>query len=289
MTANRAASIHARLLNVARSTGDDFNRLLNRYAVERWLYRLSGSELREQFCLKGAQLFVIWLGDLPRPTRDADFLARGSWTPETLRASVQSVCGIAVDDGVAFDVASVTVEEIREDASYGGLRARFQGRLGNARLSVQLDFGFGDVVTPEAQVAQYPTVFADLPAPHLVIYPRETAFAEKLEAMAQYGMANSRMKDYFDLYTLVEEGALDAGTLAAAIAATFARRGTSLPDGLPTGLTQEFASDAAKRAQWRAFLGKSGVSAPSLDDVVERIAGFTGASLAAARAIQTNT
>ena len=287
--ANRAASIHARLLNVAQSTGDDFNRLLNRYAIERWLYRLSGSELREQFCLKGAQLFVIWLGDLPRPTRDADFLARGSWTPETLRTSVQSVCGIAVDDGVAFDVASVAVEEIREDASYGGLRARFQGRLGNARLSVQLDFGFGDVVTPEAQVAQYPTVLADLPAPHLLTYPRETAFAEKLEAMAQYGMANSRMKDYFDLYTLVEEGALDAGTLAAAIAATFARRGASLPDGLPTGLTQEFASDAAKRAQWRAFLGKSGVSAPSLDDVVERIAGFSGAPLAAARAIQTST
>lgn len=289
MTANRAASIHARLLNAAHASGEDFNRLVNRYAVERWLYRLSESDLCEQFCLKGAQLFLIWLGDLPRPTRDADFLARGSWTPDTLRAAVQAVCGIDADDGVSFDGASVTVQEIREEASYGGLRARCQGRLGNARLTVQLDFGFGDVVTPEAQVAEYPTVLTDLPAPHLRIYPRETAFAEKLEAMAHYGMANSRMKDYFDLFTLVEEGALDSGTLATAIAATFTRRRTSLPDGLPVGLTAEFASDPAKRTQWRAFLGKSGLGAPSLDDVVERIAGFSSAPLAAARRIQATS
>ncbi len=287
--ANRAASIHARLLNAARTSGEDFNRLLDRFAIERWLYRLSQSDAREQFCLKGAQLFRVWLDDAPRPTRDADFLAEGEQDLDGLRTLVQMISRVTVDDGMEFDAESVTIEEIREEASYGGVRARFIGHLGKARLTLQLDFGFGDVITPGAALAEFPTVLSDLPAPHLKTYPRETAFAEKLDAIAHYGMTNSRMKDYFDLYTLAGEGAIDAPTLGKAIAATFRRRGTPLPDGLPVGLTQDFASDAAKRTQWRAFVEKSRLTAPPLEVVVDLIATFSDGPFAMARTRQRNS
>ncbi|HEY4721199.1 MAG TPA: nucleotidyl transferase AbiEii/AbiGii toxin family protein, partial [Anaerolineae bacterium] len=223
---------------------------------------------------KGALLFDLWFDVPHRPTRDADFLGFGPADTEALASTIREICGVAVDDGMEFDPASIAVEEIREDARYGGLRVRLVGRLGNARCTVQLDVGYGDAVTPGPEEAIYPTLLDDQPPPRLRVYPRAAVAAEKLEAIVSLGMANSRMKDYFDLRALALEGVLDAQLLGDAIAATFQRRGTAVPANVPLGLSDEFARDAAKRAQWMAFLGKNRLDAPTLDEVIEEVRRF---------------
>lgn len=284
MTSARAASIHARLLNLARERGEDFNLIVVRYATERFLYRLSTIQaVRDALWLKGTMLFDLWF-DMPhRPTRDADFLGFGLIDVNLLAGTVREICGVAVDDGMVFDPMSVVVDDIREHARYGGLRVRLKGTLGNARCVVQLDVGYGDAVTPGPEDVAYPTLLDDMPTPRLHVYPRATVVAEKLEAIVSLGMANSRLKDYFDLRALAREGASDERQLAQAIAATFVRRGTALPQGLPLGLTEEFANDAAKVAQWNAFLGKNRLHAPALADVVEELAQFLRTPLRLAR------
>lgn len=283
MSTGRAASIHTRLLSLAKSRGDDFNLILNRYALERWLYRLSISEAREHLWLKGAMLFDLWFDVPHRPTRDADFLGFGEINHGVLGELVRKVSVIGCDDGIEFDSTAVRVEEIREEARYGGLRVKVTGYLGNARCPLQLDVGYGDAVTPGAEEADYPTLLDDVPAPRLKVYPRATVVAEKFEAITSLGMTNSRMKDYFDLYALALEGEIDAALLAEAIAATFERRGTPLPDDLPVGLTSEFVGDAAKQTQWRAFLGKNRLAGPGLDEVAARISRFVRDPLKRAR------
>lgn len=268
MSNPRADSVRARLLNRAREQGEDFNLLLTRYALERWLYRLSVSDEQARFVLKGALLFSLWFDVPHRPTRDADFLGYGEADMVVLRAKVQAVCGVQCDDGMQFDAESVQVEAIREEALYDGLRAGLVGWLGTARCKVQLDVGYGDAVTPAAEVKAYPTLLPDVPAPRLRVYPRETVIAEKFEAMASLGIRNSRMKDYFDLWVLLRRDGHDDRLLAQAIHATCERRGTPLPADWPIGLTTEFAGDAAKLVQWRAFLHKNRLEAPALTDVV---------------------
>ncbi len=283
MSADLAASIHARLLNRAKARGEDFNLILTRYALERFLYRLSLVPAREAYWLKGAMLFDLWFDVPHRPTRDADFLGFGPMDIDALAGTIREICGVAVDDGMAYDPGSIAVEEIREDARYGGLRVRLLGRLGNARCTVQLDVGYGDAVTPGPEEAIYPTLLDELPPPRLRVYPRAAVAAEKLEAIVSLGMANSRMKDYFDLRALAREGALDARLLGDAIAATFQRRGTEVPVGVPLGLSDEFARDTAKRAQWKAFLGKNRLEAPALEDVIEEVRRFVAEPLVLAR------
>lgn len=284
MSAGRAASIHARLLNRAKERGEDFNLVLTRYALERFLYRLSlVPRAREAYWLKGALLFDLWFDVPHRPTRDADFLGFGPAHTEVLAAMIREICAVEVDDGMQYDPASFSIEEIREDARYGGLRVQLMGRLGNARCPVQLDVGYGDAVTPGPEEVIYPTLLDDQPPPRLHVYPRATVVAEKLEAIVSLGMANSRMKDYFDLRALAHEGALDAGQLAEAIAATFQRRQTPLPEGLPLGLSDEFAQDAMKRTQWKAFLNKNRLDAPALDAVVTEVRRFVEEPLRLAR------
>jgi len=283
VTVGLAASIHARLLNRAKVRGEDFNLILTRYALERFLYRLSRVPAREAYWLKGAMLFDLWFDVPHRPTRDADFLGFGPMDIEVLAGTIREICAVAVDDGMAFDPASIAIEEIREDARYGGLRVRLLGRLGNARCTVQLDVGYGDAVTPGPEEAVYPTLLDDLPPPRLRVYPRAVVVAEKLEAIVSLGMANSRMKDFFDLRALAHEGVLDARLLGDAIAATFQRRGTAIPLEVPLGLSDEFARDSAKRAQWKAFLGKNRLDAPSLDEVIEEVRRFVAEPLALAR------
>jgi predicted nucleotidyltransferase component of viral defense system len=283
VTADVAASIQARLLNLAKARGEDFNLVLTRYAIERFLYRLSIVPAREAYWLKGALLFDLWFDVPHRPTRDADFLGFGPADTEALASTIREVCGVAVDDGMEFDPASISIEEIREDARYGGLRVRLKGRLGNARCPVQLDVGYGDAVTPGPEEAVYPTLLDDQPAPHLRVYPRAAVAAEKLEAIVSLGMANSRMKDFFDLRALAREGVLDPQLLGDAIAATFHRRGTAVPEDVPLGLSDEFAHDAAKRAQWKAFLGKNRLDAPTLDEVIGEVRRFVTEPLKLAR------
>lgn len=271
MSAGRADSIRARLLNRAKERGEDYNLLLTRYALERWLYRLSVSKQPTRFILKGAMLFALWY-DIPhRPTRDADFLGVGPADADSLKASLQAVCAIACDDGMEFRADSIVVTEIRKEANYDGLRVALTGLLGTAKCSVQMDVGFGDAVTPAPQPAEYPVLLPELPAPRLPVYPRETAIAEKLEAIISLGMRNSRMKDYFDLYLLLTGSGLDGALLAEAIANTCHRRGTALPTELPLGLDDVFGKDTAKLAQWKGFINKNRLAAPALPEVVTAI------------------
>jgi hypothetical protein len=271
VSANLAASVHARLLNRAKENGEDFNQVLERFATERFLFRLSTLPARDALWLKGAKPFDLWFDVPHRPTRDVDFLGFGPIDAEALRKTVAEICDVPGDDGMVFDADSIVIEDIREDARYGGLRVRLVGKLGNARSTVQLDVGYGDAVTPGPEEAVYPTLLDEFPAPRLRVYPRATVVAEKLEAIVSLGMANIRMKDFYDLRALAEEGLLDAALLAEAIAATFARRGTPVPDNVPLGLSDEFALDRAKTTQWTAFLGKNRLTAPELTDVIADI------------------
>jgi len=281
--ADPAASFHARLLARAKARGEDFNLTLTRYALERFLYRLSVTPARDHYWLKGALLFDLWFDVPHRPTRDADLLGFGSADAGRLRKALAEVCHVAGEDGMRFDARSIAIEQIREDARYGGLRVRLKGQLGNARCNVQLDIGYGDAVTPGPEEITYPTLLDDLPAPRLRAYPRATVVAEKVEALVTLGMANSRMKDYFDLRALAREGVINSAQLAQALAVTFARRGTPLPDALPLGLSDEFSQDRAKGAQWTASLGKNRLDAPPLAEVVAEVRAFLEAPLRVAQ------
>jgi hypothetical protein len=196
----------------------------------------------------------------------------------------REVCAVEVEPhAAAFLPDSVRIVPIRDGDAYGGRRATCRARVGAARLTVQVDIGIGDAITPGPQWLEYPSLL-DLPRPRLRAYPRETVLAEKLHAMVVLGVRNSRMKDYFDVRALLREEEMDAGQLARAIAATFARRRTALPEGVPAGLGDAFASDKAKQAQWRAFLGKNRLEGPALEEVIADIRARLAIPLTRARA-----
>ncbi len=229
---NTAASVRARLLIRARETQQDFNLVLIRYALERLLYRLSVSPHADQFLLKGALLFDLWF-DIPhRPTRDADFPGFGSAELPHLEAVFKDVCAMETDDGVTFRPDTVHATEIRKEANYAGVRVTLLGLIDGARCQIQVDIGFGDAVTPGPEDVRYPVMLSEFAAPKLRVYPRYTVVAEKLEALASLGIANSRMKDYFDLWILSRHTGFDGDTLRRAIRATFDRRKTT---GTATG------------------------------------------------------
>ena len=266
--ANLSASILDRLLTLAKQRGDDYNLVLNRFALERLLCRLSTSAHADSFLLKGALLFALWYDDPHRPTRDADLLGFGQDDAEHLIAVFRDVAAMSMEDGIVFDVASVRADAIREDNTYGGTRINLVARIGSARCSLQIDVGFGDAVTPEAQTVVFPTLLNDFPAPTLRVYPVYTVIAEKYQAMVMLGMANSRMKDFYDLAVIARRTELDGATLAGAIAATFARRSTALPTVRPLALTSQFSEDETKRRQWQAFLNKNRLTGAALTDTV---------------------
>jgi predicted nucleotidyltransferase component of viral defense system len=270
---NLAASVRARLLNVAKAQAVDFNQVLVRFALERILYRLTQSPYADRFLLKGALLFTLWY-DMPhRATRDADLLGFGASDTESARQVFCDVAAVAVavDDGIVFDPTSVAVEEIRKEAGYGGVRVFIAGELARARCKVQIDIGYGDAVTPEPVDSVYPVLLNDLPAPRLRTYPVYTVVAEKLHAIALLGMTNSRLKDYFDLSVLLDRESLALDLLAQAIRATFERRGMAVPAGLPVGLSDEFALDASRQALWLAFIKKNELAAEPLTAIVARL------------------
>ena len=268
MSADRSASVLARLLNRSRSTGENYNLLLSRFVIERLLYRLSVSPHAGSFVLKGALLFALWYDTPHRPTKDADLLGFGADDADTLRATFTSVCAIDADDGVRYDAESMRIAPIREDNVYGGLRLTLTAFVGSARLPVQVDIGFGDAITPAPELVTYPTLLEGMEAAQLRAYPIYTVIAEKFHAMVELGMNNSRMKDFFDLAVIARTSELDGGTLLEALRATFERRGTPMPASTPIALTQEFAADPVKGKQWRAFVSKAGLQADSLEDVL---------------------
>jgi len=271
MSPNLAASVRARLLNVAKAQESDFNQVLVRFALERILYRLTQSKYADRFLLKGALLFTLWY-DMPhRATRDADLLGFGASDPESVAQVFREIASVAVDDGIVFDPASVTVEEIRKEAGYGGVRVVISGELAKARCKTQIDVGFGDAVTPGPVDSVYPVLLDDLPAPRLRAYPTYTVVAEKVHAIALLGMTNSRVKDYFDLSVLLERETFDVDLLALAIKATFERRGMAVPAELPVGLTDEFAHDVSRQALWQSFVRKNELDPESLPAIVGRL------------------
>lgn len=272
--ANLGASVRAQLLNRAKAQNVEFNLVLTRFALERLLYRLSVSEYRDQFLLKGALLFDLWFDEPHRPTRDVDFLGFGSADISSLENVFREVVIIPAEDGLVFDPFTVKVAEIRKEANYAGIRVTLIGTLSGARIPVQADIGFGDAVTPGPEEAEYPVMLDELPAPRLRTYPRATVIAEKFEAITSLGMGNSRMKDFFDLWVLSRHSEPPLGELRQALKATFKCRGTQLPATLPVGLSDEFAASKEKQIQWRAFVSRNRLNAPALDEIVVHLRKF---------------
>lgn len=249
---NLAASVHARLLNQARAGQRSFNDLAQLYAMERFLYRLSKSAHASRFILKGALLLRVWDSASYRATRDIDLLGHVANEVGTLVEIVQDACRQEVEpDGVVFDAESVQGRTIVEEAEYSGVRISFRGALGTTRLAMQIDIGFGDAITPGPTDIEFPTLL-DMPSPRLRAYPPETVIAEKFEIMLRRRDANSRMKDFHDLWWMATHRSFDGAGLSRAIRATCSQRGTPIPVQ-PDALTPQFASDPTKVVQWGAF------------------------------------
>lgn len=270
---NIAASVKGRLLAHAKAAGQAFDQVLTRYVLERLLFRLSVSAHADRFVLKGAMLLTSWFDDPLRPTRDIDFLGFGDPAPEAMQALFAEILATAVeDDGVVFHPGDIRIETIREDVEYGGVRLKTVATLENTRVAVTIDIGFGDATTPEPEVLDYP-VLLDLPVPRLRGYARETVVAEKFQAMVALGLANTRIKDFYDVWALQKHFVFDDARLSAAIRATFDRRDTEIPVEPPEAFTAAFAGDAGKQTLWKSFAAD--LEAPAdLAVVVEALSDF---------------
>lgn len=254
---NIIASVRQRLINLSKTRGEDPNLIFIRYAIERLLYRISRSRQSDKFILKGAMLFATWTDKPYRPTKDLDLLGLGDASAEQLRKIFIEISQTDVEpDGLEFNASTIQIAEIREDLEYPGQRVRLESKLGNARINLQIDIGFGDSVVPEPIELEYPTLL-DMPSPHIKAYPIETVVAEKLETLVSKGILNSRMKDFYDLRIMAKEFQFDGSALTRAITATFARRGTEIPNANPAAFTEEFYTNADKKIQWKAFLRTS--------------------------------
>ncbi|MGD2087495.1 MAG: nucleotidyl transferase AbiEii/AbiGii toxin family protein [Candidatus Aminicenantes bacterium] len=254
---NLAHSVRQRLLNLSRKTAEPFDLILTRFALERLLYRISRSKWKTDFLLKGAMLFSTWHNSPHRPTRDLDLMKYGNTNTDYLKEIFQSLCTIEVEnDGIEFKSESVTCSEIREGNIYHGLRVKLEAALAGAKLRLQIDIGFGDIVVPEPEDIIYPTLL-EFPAPRVRAYSRYTMVAEKFHAMVTLGIGNSRMKDFYDLRIMSQNFDYEGQILCKAIESTFKRQGTLIPASIPIALTDSFPGDAMKKIQWNAFLRKS--------------------------------
>ena len=270
---NIGASVRARLLGISKEKGLNFDLVLTHYAIERLLYRLARSRHADHFVLKGAILLMTWFDEPFRGTRDLDLLGHGDPALEAVLGVFQEVLGQEQPDGVLFDANAARVSRIRQESEYGGLRVRTTADIDGARITVNVDVGFGDATEPPPEWLEYP-VLLDMPVPRLRGYARETVVAEKFQAMVDLGKANSRMKDYYDVWIISRAFEVDRSRLAAAISATFARRGTAIPDAVPDGLSRAFAEDTVKQQQWETFKRDLGVDPGPLGDVVGVLEAF---------------
>ena len=278
MRPNVAASIRARLLNRARAEDTNFQFLLDRYACERFLYRLGQSDLRDRFILKGASLLAVWMDEPYRSTRDLDLLAFGASDEGEIRGVVESICGVqCFEDSLTFDVDSLRVSPIREGHLYEGRRVRLRAFLDRARATVLIDIAFGDAVTPER--VTMPTLLEELPAPDLLAYPLVSVIAEKFEAMVQLGIRNSRMKDFYDIWALSETFDIDGSELVEAVERCFERRRTRWTADVPDALTVAFYANSERGRRWRAYSNQGNLLSPpprSFEDIGLRIREFLG-------------
>lgn len=276
---NMARSVKDRLLSIARQEGRVFDVLLVRFALERLLYRLSISEHRDRFVLKGGMLVTVWVEDDNRVTRDADFLGHGDPDPERLAADFRKIMAIESDDGLVFDLDALAATAIREEMEYGGTRLKTAAYLEKTRIPVTIDIGFGDAMADGNQRLDYPTLL-DLPAPNVRAYPPATVIAEKFQAMVALGVLNGRMKDYYDLWAIPRALDIAADDLDAAITATFERRQTAIPPERPPGLSAEMVEDEVKQRQWRAYAASVELENVSLKSIVDHVWDLVGPSCA---------
>jgi predicted nucleotidyltransferase component of viral defense system len=270
---NIGASVRARLLKLSKEQGQSFELVLTRFALERLLFRLSQSRFADRFVLKGAMLLMSWLEEPHRGTRDLDLLGFGDPTPYAMLQTFRDILTQDVEDGVMFNANALRVDRIREEVEYGGLRLRATASISGARINLTIDIGFGDALEPGAEFIDYPVLLGH-PAPRLQAYARETVIAEKFQAMVALGRANSRMKDFYDIWILSRSFSFDDNRLARAIAATFARRGTAIPIDRPDALSPAFAADELKQQQWRAFLEDAALNPGTLAEVTDDLAAF---------------
>jgi predicted nucleotidyltransferase component of viral defense system len=264
-----AAQERSGLLSLAQSKGEDYQRVLSRYAIERFLYRLGRSPYRDKFALKGATLFTLWTGHTHRPTKDLDLLGRGSSSAiGEIETTIRAIFEIQDEDGIMFHSESVEGARIKEDDEYDGVRIKLLAELAGARIPMQIDIGFGDAVYPEPELASFP-VLLPMEAPLIRAYPRESAIAEKFHAMVVLDIRNSRMKDFYDVWFMANTWTFDMVSLRKAILASFERRGSTIPTGMPFALTDDFLRDPQKTQQWNAFVSRlnPGAKAPSLEEV----------------------
>lgn len=276
------ASVRARLLRIARQKTQTFDLVLTRYAIERLLYRLAQSSHAHRFVLKGATLLMAWFDEPFRGSRDLDLLGRGNPDPQSVLEDFREILGMEHRDGVRFDADRVRMDRIREDNEYGGLRIRTTAGIGGAHIAVAIDIGFGDATEPGVEMLDYP-VLLDMPAPRLRGYAPETVVAEKFQAIVALGRVNSRMKDYHDLWMLNRSFDFERSRLAQAISATFARRGTRIPEETPDGLTTAFAEDIQKSRQWEAFKRDTALDPGPLTEVIVALEAFLMPAAKAAR------
>jgi len=270
---NYGAAVRAKLLAVAKAQKIELTALLVRYSTDRLLYRIGKSKYKTSYVLKGSLLFSVWNGAMHRPTKDADLLSFGEHEHDDIKRIFTEVCSMEFpQDGIVFDVTSIAVESIREAEEYDGNRVTVNAYIANARIPVQVDIGFGDVVTPETDNISLPT-YLDMPPAELRAYPKETVIAEKTEALVKLGIANSRMKDFFDMKWLADNYTFDGVVLSKAISATFERRKTSFPTETPFALTPDFYSDDGKKRQWKAFAARLAIEY-SLEDTCSRLSEF---------------
>jgi predicted nucleotidyltransferase component of viral defense system len=266
---NTAPSIRARLLFLAQSRSEDYQRVLGRYAIERFLYRLGRSPYRDKFALKGATLFTLWTGHTHRPTKDLDLLGRGSSSDlGEVETTIRAICEIQDEDGIMFHSESIESARIKEDDEYDGVRIKLLAELAGARIPMQIDIGFGDAVYPEPELASFP-VLLPMDPPLIRAYPRESAIAEKFHAMVVLDIRNSRMKDFYDVWLMASTWTFQMASLRTAIFISFERRGSPIPERLPFALTEAFLNDPQKNRQWNAFASRlnPGDKAPSLEEV----------------------
>lgn len=274
---NIAKSVKDRLLNIARREGRVFDLVLVRFALERLLYRLSVTEHRDRFILKGGMLVTVWIDDDNRVTRDADFLGHGDPDPERLIADFRQIMAGEGDDGLGFDLDALSAEVIREEMEYGGVRLKTAAYLERTRIPVTIDIGFGDAMADATQHLDYPTLL-DLPAPQVRSYPPASVIAEKFQAMVALGVINGRMKDYYDLWAIPRAIEIAPNDLDAAIRATFERRETAVPSERPPGLSSEMSGDSAKQRQWRAYAASLELENLSLEAVIDAVWDLVGPS-----------
>lgn len=278
-----AASVRQRLLDQSRASGQDFQRLLVRYGIERLLYRLSRTDARNRYVLKGAMLFAAWADAPFRATGDLDLLGFGNDDVDAARATFVALCDAGSDtappaDGLIFMRDNVRVERTREDEDYRGLHVRLEARLKSTRIPILIDIGFGDPVHPAPLDLDYPRLLPDLPTAHIRASPPESVVAEKFDAMVRFGADTTRLKDHYDIWAISETFPFEAGTLTEAVRRTLAGRARPAPADWPAGLTPSFAERPDKLVQWRAFLNRSAptLEPPSFPELIERLRLFLG-------------